>query len=98
QSPPMAKQLPIDVPLPFDPLLARLLATRDAAQREALIGDLISEHADPVIRRSIRHRLGIANPADVDDIRGAVMLRLLRKLSQLAADDPIASFINYVAT
>lgn len=94
----MAKHLPIEPPLPYDPLLARLLATQDAEQREAIIGELISEHADPVIRRSIRHRLGIANPADVDDIRGAVMLRLLRKLAQLAADDPIASFTNYVAT
>jgi RNA polymerase sigma factor (sigma-70 family) len=94
----MAKHFPIDSPLPYDPLLARLLDTGDAAQRDTIVGELIAGHADPVIRRSIRHRLGIANPADVDDIRGAVMLRLLRKLSQLAADDPIASFTNYVAT
>jgi RNA polymerase sigma factor (sigma-70 family) len=94
----MANQLPIDTPHPHDPLLARLLDTRDEAQRSALIGALLAEQADPVIRRSIRHRLGIANPADVDDIRSAVLLRLFRKLGQLAIDDPIESFANYVAT
>lgn len=84
-------------PLPGDPILAPLYATHDSAKREAIVGRLLIEVADPVIRRSLGRR-NMLRDEDVDDIRGAVMIRLLRRIEALHDSEPIASFADYVAT
>lgn len=52
--------------------------------------------ADEVIRRSLQKRRGMFDPADFDDLRSEVMLRLIRRLEDREAE-PIASFPDYVA-
>jgi hypothetical protein len=52
--------------------------------------------ADEVIRRSLLKRRGMFDPADFDDLRSEVMLRLIRRLEDREAE-PIASFPDYVA-
>lgn len=84
-------------PVPGDPILAPLYTTHDPAKREVLIGRLLIDVADPVIRRSLGRR-NMLRDEDVDDIRGAVMIRLLRRIESLDESEPIASFIDYVAT
>lgn len=82
----------------LDPELEALVAARDDAERAAAIERLLTEVADPVIRRSLYHRLGAREP-ELEDIRGGIMLRLIRKLDELqrGASEPIASFADYVA-
>lgn len=82
----------------LDPQLESLVAARDDIARAAAIERLLTEVADPVIRRSLFHRLGAREP-ELEDIRGGVMLRLVRKLDELqrGISDPIGSFADYVA-
>lgn len=82
----------------LDPELEELVAARDDTQRAIAIERLLTEVADPVIRRSLFHRLGPREP-ELEDIRGGVMLRLVRKLDEVqrGASDPIGSFADYVA-
>lgn len=82
----------------LDPELEELVAAHDESQRATAIERLLTEVADPVIRRSLFHRLGSREP-ELEDIRGGVMLRLVRKLDELqrGASEPIASFADYVA-
>jgi len=82
----------------LDPQLESLVAARDDLARATALESLLTEIADPVIRRSLFHRLGAREP-ELDDIRGGVMLRLMRKLDELqrGVSEPIASFTDYVA-
>jgi RNA polymerase sigma factor (sigma-70 family) len=82
----------------LDPLLEPLASASDDAARDAAIARLLTEVADPVIRRSLFHRLG-TREAELEDIRGSVMLRLLKKLDEIhrGAAEPIGSFADYVA-
>ena len=82
----------------LDPQLESLVAARDDSARAIAIERLLTEIADPVIRRSLAHRLGTREP-ELEDIRGGVMLRLVRKLDELqrGVSEPIASFADYVA-
>jgi len=88
----------LPVPVGLDPQLEALVAARNESQRAIAIEQLLTEVADPVIRRSLFHRLGTREP-ELDDIRGGVMLRLVRKLDELqrGASEPIGSFADYVA-
>lgn len=52
--------------------------------------------AEPVIVRTLSRRRGLLTEADVEDVRGAVRLRLVRKLMG-DENEPIASFADYVA-
>ena len=81
-----------------DPQLAPLLAANDESSRAAAIEHLLTEIADPVIRRSLYHRLG-TRETELEDIRGGVLVRLVRKLDELqrGVAEPIASFADYVA-
>jgi hypothetical protein len=87
-----------DDPQQIDALLEPLLAARDVA-REELLGALLNEHADPVIRRGLRHRFGAMQTAEIEDIHSSVILRLLNRLARLddPDDDRIESFVDYVA-
>lgn len=83
----------------LDPLLEPLRDLRDHSGRDELLGTLLTEHADPVIRRGLRHRFGPAQSPEIEDIRSSVIVRLLNRLERV--DDPeadhIASFADYVA-
>ncbi|HKO56295.1 MAG TPA: hypothetical protein VJ276_10485, partial [Thermoanaerobaculia bacterium] len=52
--------------------------------------------AEPVISRTLSRRRSLLTEADADDVRGAVRLRLVRKLTN-PDEEPIASFADYVA-
>jgi len=82
----------------LDPELDSLVAAPDDAQRASAIEHLLTDIADPVIRRSLFHRLG-AREQELEDIRGGVMLRLIRKLDEVqrGVSEPIGSFADYVA-
>jgi DNA-directed RNA polymerase specialized sigma24 family protein len=82
----------------LDPELEPLVDARDETQRAIALERLLTEIADPVIRRSLFHRLGTREP-ELEDIRGGVMLRLVRKLDELQRGtiEPIGSFADYVA-
>jgi hypothetical protein len=82
----------------LDPELEALVAARDDNERAVAIEHLLTDIADPVIRRSLFHRLGPREP-ELEDIRGGVMLRLVRKLDELqrGVSDAIGSFADYVA-
>jgi len=54
------------------------------------------EGVDEVIRRSLARRRGMFDPADFDDLRSEVMLRLIRRLEDREAE-PIESLASYAA-
>lgn len=82
----------------LDPELDSLVAARDDTERATAIEHLLTDIADPVIRRSLFHRLG-PREQELEDIRGGVMLRLIRKLDEVqrGVSEPIGSFADYVA-
>lgn len=51
--------------------------------------------ADPVIRRTLASRRSLYGTGDLDDLRGEVLLRLVRRLAK--GEDGIADFEAYVA-
>jgi len=86
-------------PQKIDPLLEPLLELHDRAARDKVLASLLTQHADPVIRRGLRHRFGPAQSPEIEDIRSSVIVRLLNRLERV--DDPeadhIESFVDYVA-
>jgi hypothetical protein len=82
----------------LDPLLAPLAAAADDAARAAAIEQLLTVVAEPVIRRSLLHRLG-SRDTELEDIHAGVVLRLVRKLDEISRGtaEPIASFADYTA-
>lgn len=93
----MTKRLPVVSRDDGDALLAALMATSDRERREAIIARLLVEVAEPVIGRTLSRRRGVLSDADLEDVAGTARLRLLRKLENPDAAEPIASFANYVA-
>ena len=93
---------------PTDSLLLAYLMATDEAQSEILAGQLISEHARPIIRSVISYRLrpGVHHSGlthsyeDAEDLSSEVVLEVLTRLRQLKArpnDLPITNFRGYVA-
>ena len=82
----------------MDAVLERFLASHDGDAEEAL-GELLSTHATPIIRRVITSRLGHAN-SDIDDVSSQVVLQLMLRLRQGRRDDDlkhIDAFDGYIA-
>jgi hypothetical protein len=75
----------------------RLRRTSDGAARDALLTELLTVDAMPVVEGALNHRRAMINPDDREDLKAQVFVRLLRKLTS-AADMPIESFDDYVAT
>ncbi|SRR5260221_13110983 len=97
-------QLP---PQNTDPLLRPFLQTEDEAEAQRLLGQLIQEHARPVVREIAHTRLHLARVAEdggdgkeAEDVCSEVVLQLLSRLRELR-DCPdqaaIANFRGYVA-
>ena len=82
----------------MDALLAPLAAAH-GSDAEATLGDLLTTHAAPLIRRIVVRRLGYAN-SDVDDVCSQVVLQLMLRLRQGVRDGDltaIEAFDRYIA-
>lgn len=77
-------------------LLLRFLRAEDSVARECL-EKLLSEHAEPVIRRVIRNQ-GYA-PQDEEDVRGHTVLQVIEWLRALriSPTNSVENFCSYVA-
>src|SRR6266567_3509010 len=88
---------------PVDDLLKRYVECNDADRAEALLGDLIVEHAQPGIRKVVRYKLafqGQWESQDIDDVAGEVVLELIGRLRSMREGGPadaIGSFAGYTA-
>jgi RNA polymerase sigma factor (sigma-70 family) len=85
-----------------DPLLTKIMAASSSAESEQSLDRLVTEHALPVIDSVVRRRCqSWSDVASIgDDVRGEVVIHLLRRLRTISSDDaaPISSFRDYVAT
>ena len=85
-----------------DPLLGRFLHARSENERQQEMAELLAEHAHARVSRILAGRFRQSSlPFDqMDDVRGDIVLRLVKRLRRLA-DDPaeqaISSFRDYVA-
>jgi DNA-directed RNA polymerase specialized sigma24 family protein len=89
-------------------LVERWLGERDAERALALMDLLIGRHAEPLVRRIVRFKLGsfgdqgrgAISPADIDDVCGTALCDLLARLDKVKAAGtvpPLRSFSAYVA-
>jgi RNA polymerase sigma factor (sigma-70 family) len=84
---------------PSDPLLDPFLTTPEPEASE-LLGRLLQELAEPIIRKVVHFRLGgEARLADARDLLAEIEVRLIERLHALKrqAGEPIADFRGYVA-
>jgi hypothetical protein len=82
-----------------DPLLGPLIAAENDAARDAAVGQIV-QMAEPLIEAIIARYRGMLSPEVVDDVRSAVMLRILRRLRDVPAsgEAAIESVGDFVAT
>ena len=85
-----------------DPLLHPLLSAETAEDREERLEALLTGHAFARIDRALdsRYRQSGLSPAQREDVRAEILLRLVNRLHALLHDDagePVASFCDYVA-
>lgn len=88
-----------------DPLLVSFVRAPEGAESERLLANLISDHAEPVVTKLIGYKMrserGAGALHEADDVRGEVVLQLVRRLQGLRKDEgarPIRDFGAYVAT
>lgn len=84
----------------MDDVLESFLAAPDEERSEEQLGDILTRHAAPLVRRIVSRRLG-ASSNDVDDVCSQVMLQLMLRLRRGRIDDDLAAidaFAGYVAT
>jgi RNA polymerase sigma factor (sigma-70 family) len=91
-----------------DPLLVPFVRASDAAESERLLAHLIEDHAEPIITKIVNYKTYSARQsggrdgalAEAEDVRGEVMLQLVRRLQRFRADyatRPIKDFHSYIA-
>ena len=87
-----------------DPLLLPFVRAEEGAESERLLAALIAEHADPIVNRIVGYKVragrGGGERAEAEDVRGEVMLQLVRRLYSFHTDyaeRPIRDFGAYVA-
>jgi RNA polymerase sigma factor (sigma-70 family) len=83
--------------LSSDTLLALLTAAGDDATRDAAVERLVEVAQPRVAAIAARYR-AILEPEVLDDVRSTVMLRIVGRLRNVAAGEPIGSFDGFVAT
>lgn len=84
----------------MDQALASFLAAPDQGGADEVLGELLTRHAAPVIRRVIARRLGRGCPEE-DDLTSLVLLQLMLRMRDAKADaslGAIDAFASYVAT
>ena len=86
-----------------DDLLREYVECSDADRAEAMLGELVVEHAQPGIRKVVRYKLafqGQWEAQDVEDVAGEVVLELIGRLRSMRGGGPaevIGSFAGYTA-
>jgi RNA polymerase sigma factor (sigma-70 family) len=86
-----------------DVLLRQYAQCNDAAHAEALLEELVVEHAQPGIRKVVRYKLafqGRWEAQDVEDVSSDVLVELIARLRAMKdgpAVDSIGSFSGYTA-
>lgn len=86
-----------------DELLQRYRACPDPARAEALLEELLVEHAQPAIRKVVRYKLAAQGPVeaqDTDDVVSEVLAELIRRLRAMkerGPEDAIGAFSGYTA-
>jgi hypothetical protein len=80
----------------MDPVLEAFLASPDEASAEERLGDVLAQHAAPLIRRVVASRLGSAC-GDIEDVCSQLMLTLMVRLRQLRADASLAGVDAFTA-
>jgi RNA polymerase sigma factor (sigma-70 family) len=89
--------------IPVDVLLAQYLECPDPGRSEALLEQLIVEHAQPGIQRVVRYKLafqGRNEAQDIEDVSGEVMVELIARLRDMklgGTAESIGSFSGYTA-
>ncbi len=83
----------------YDPLVVPLIAAADETACAAVIDGLIARAIPTIDAIVARYRGGGLSDDDLRDLRGAVMLRLLRRLCEASRGEgaPIVSFDDFVA-
>ena len=84
----------------MDDVLEAFLASPDEEHSEHQLGDILAQHAAPIVRRVVLRRLG-ASSLEVDDVCSQVTLQLMLRLRRERVDDTlpaIEAFAGYVAT
>ena len=90
-------------------LLDRWVREHDAVRARLLLENLVSHHAEPVVRRIVQYKLqsasasrdGAARHADIDDVTGTALYSLLARLDRIKSGDgepPLRNFTGYAAT
>jgi hypothetical protein len=88
---------------PGDLLLAQYVECPDPIRSEALLEQLVVEHAQPAIRKVVRYKLafqGRSESQDVEDVAGDVVVELIARLQSVKSTgdvDAIGSFSGYTA-
>jgi DNA-directed RNA polymerase specialized sigma24 family protein len=96
-------------PSQIDPLLLPYLESTDEREEAVLLVRLVTEQADPVIRRILGYKLQFyltrnladSQHPDAEEIYADIRLYLLKRLRQLKEDPfdkPVANLLAYVAT
>jgi RNA polymerase sigma factor (sigma-70 family) len=92
----------------MDNLLQPYLSAADERERQEHLGELLSVHAAPIVRQTLRRRLGFyvsaqginENNQDAEDLYQEAMTRVVQVLSELntsSTPTAIESFEHYVA-
>jgi RNA polymerase sigma factor (sigma-70 family) len=87
----------------IDEMLLPFLRTTDEAQAQSLLAQLLSLHAEPIIKKVIHNKLRLTASfmgSDADDLQSDATIHLLARLQECKADPQngfINNFPNYVA-
>src|SRR5947209_8418246 len=86
-----------------DSLLTQYVECTDPRRSEALLEELVLEHAQPAIQKIVRYKLafqGRSEAQDIEDVSGEVIVELigrLRSIKQSEQGQAIGSFSGYAA-
>ncbi|MEK6299740.1 MAG: hypothetical protein AABO41_03390 [Acidobacteriota bacterium] len=91
-----------------DRLLLPFLRAIDESDSQRLLAQLVSDHAEPIITKIIRHKMHVSRGRsgdsrasdDAEEMRGEVLVQLLSRLSQLREkpdERHVNNFRSYVA-
>jgi len=83
----------------MDVMLSSWLQATNDAEREQLLGELILVHAAPLIKQTLRRKLGFriggANNPDAEDLYHDVIARLVQRLNELRSEPERSEIGNY---
>lgn len=99
----MAGSFPLMEQISADSLLHEYAECADPERAEQLLETLVVEHAQPGIRRIVRHKLafqGAAEAQDAEDVASEVLVELISRLRAMKTEDgaaAIGAFSGYTA-